>query len=231
MMATIVLTGASSGIGLHLYNHLVSINQYSKIVCICRTQPSTLRSQDDFIPCDFRNSEDLTNLVESLSAYKSISALVHCAGVMHTMPSNKVSIDKLNDMFQVNTIAPAFLTSRCIRPLARARGAVIFISSIAADINIPGELGYSSSKSAVSKLAQNFNAELNKLGIRFFTIAPSYLATPMTSQLSSTQVDSLVNMQSNPKILELSSVCQLIVSALSLPDCASGSVLYAQRLK
>ena len=103
--------------------------------------------------------------------------------------------------------------------------------SIAADINIPGELGYSSSKVCCFKIAQNFNAELNKLGIRFFTIAPSYLATPMTSQLSSSQVDSLVNMQSNPKILELTSVCQLIVSALSLPDCASGSVLYAQRLK
>ena len=128
MIANIVLTGASSGLGLHLYNYLVSTDQYPKIVCICRTQPSTLRGQDDFISCDFRRSEDLTDLVESLSDYKSISALIHCAGVMHTMPSNKVSIDKLNDMFQVNTIAPAFLTSRCIRSLARARGAVIFIS-------------------------------------------------------------------------------------------------------
>ena len=150
---------------------------------------------------------------------------------MYTMPSNKVSIDKLNDMFLVNSVAPAFLTSRCTRSLARARGAVIFKSSIAADINIPGEVVYSSSKSALSKLAQNFNAELNKLGIRFFTISPSYLATPMTSQLSDSQVDSLVAMQSNPRVLEVSSLCDLIVSALSLPDCASGSVLYAQRLK
>ena len=68
----------------------------------------SLRQQDEFIQCDFTSEDQLVSLGDALRSHKFISALVHCAGLMHTMPSNKLSVDYLKDMFFTNTIAPAF---------------------------------------------------------------------------------------------------------------------------
>ena len=62
MDSTLVLTGASSGVGLEFYNTISSKNEYSKIICISRTQPPTLRQQDEFIQCDFTSEDQLVSL-------------------------------------------------------------------------------------------------------------------------------------------------------------------------
>ena len=66
MDSTLVLTGASSGVGLEFYNTISSKNEYSKIICISRTQPPTLRQQDEFIQCDFTSEDQLGLLGDAL---------------------------------------------------------------------------------------------------------------------------------------------------------------------
>ena len=73
------------------------------------------------------------------------------------------------------TFAP-FITAMRTRPAPR----LVAISSVAGVRGLPGSAAYSASKSAVTTMAESLRVELRASRVRVVTIAPGFIATPMT---------------------------------------------------
>lgn len=224
---TAVITGASSGIGEEL-SKLLFKKGYS-IYALSRREPEI---KCNWIKTDFRDFNATQSSINQLNkSCKSIDLLYHCAGIMPTQKSSKISFKECSDSFNINTVTPIVLTSSLIKPLARANGSVIAISSIAAELNIPGELSYSSTKAALNKAFQNFASEFTRLGIKFIIISPGMLDTPMTFSLNEEQkifMKSKVSVKNN---LDTSELAKYALNIHNLPLEASGSRLYFGGIK
>ena len=191
----IVITGASSGIGKELAKIFIEQDKADQLILISRRDP--ILPGTKWLKVDLRDSSQIKELSQSLKDFGSnCDLLVHCAGVMRSNPSNKIDLDDAIESYMVNSIAPLFITSALSRSLAKAKGTVISISSIASELDIPGEAIYSSTKAALNKGIDSLSADLSRLGICFLKIKPSLIDTPMTEHLKESQKDYMTGCQS-----------------------------------
>ena len=106
-----------------------------------------------------------------------------------------------------------------------------FIGSVASELDISGELIYSSTKAALSKVNSSYASELTRLGIKFIEIRPGICKTPMTSKLNEENIDYMISKTSYNKLIDIDLVCETLISAISLPITSSGSILYCGGIK
>ena len=227
---TKVITGSSSGIGQELYKKL-SLESEEKIICISRTKPNILRSNDLWIKSDLSEKECVSETIDTIKNEKEVSLLVHCAGLMNTKAGYCLDYDEIDSMFRVNVIAPMIITSLLAKKLAKSKGKVVFISSIAAELDIPGEIGYGTTKAAVNKMMHAFNSELNRLGITFFAVSPSFVKTNMTSKIDENQKNYMINKQTNNHELHVSEIADIIVEISKMNTLLSGTCFKSISIK
>jgi short-subunit dehydrogenase len=79
------------------------------------------------------------------------------------------------------TFAPFIGAMRAAEPIAGGRR-LVAISSVAGVRGLPGSAAYCASKSAVTTYAESLRIELRETGIRVVTVAPGFIATPMTEK-------------------------------------------------
>ena len=142
---------------------------------------------------------------------------------MKSSPSNKLTIEDLEESYMINTLAPLFITSNLMKPLSRAKGTVVAISSIASMLDIKGEAIYSSSKSALDKGFEILSADLSRLGVTFFKIHPCLIDTPMTENLSNSQKEFMFSKQSSKLSPTSEELAKYILSLKDQPEFLSGS--------
>jgi len=65
---------------------------------------------------------------------------------------------------------------------ARGSGRLVGVASVAGIRGLPGHAGYCSSKAAVISFCESLRGECRPYGVRVVTIAPGYIATPLTSK-------------------------------------------------
>ena len=221
----IVITGASSGIGRELAKICIENKQSEEIFLISRNNPNL--NGANWLKADFTNETDLYNVSNILkNKNDKLQFMVHCSGIMKSCQSNKLNLEDFKESFMVNTIAPIFLTSALTRNLAKAKGTVIAISSIASNLDIPGEAIYSSSKAALDKGFDSLAADLSRLGICFIKIHPSLIDTPMTSHLNESQREYMLNCQSTKKNATAYELAEYIFSLKESNNFITGSNVY-----
>jgi NAD(P)-dependent dehydrogenase (short-subunit alcohol dehydrogenase family) len=130
------------------------------------------------------------------------------------------------ESFLVNTIAPLYLTSSLSKHLARGRGTAIVISSIASQLDIPGECIYSATKSGLDKGFESLSADLSRLGICFLKIHPVMINTPMTADLTPSQKEYMHQQRASkaePTALDLA---KFILELRDANPFSTGSSIY-----
>lgn len=187
MKGSILITGASSGIGketalaLSSSNNLVlcgrNSQKLSTVINECANKDKHSILIIDFNEVDTIQSK-LKIFLETTSIY--ISTFIHSAGV--TIPSalKNQSFDQINTMFNTNFIA----ASEILSVLAKKRSLgqlqnVIFISSTASKIGEKGNVIYSATKGAIDGFTRAMARELSP--VRVNSILPGIVETEMTS--------------------------------------------------
>ena len=181
---TILITGASSGIG-----------RATAIACsklganLILTARNEARLQETLSSCERVNSHqillaDLTNEEELNQLVENIPALDGCvqnAGIGKMLPIQFFSSEELNNMFQANSIMPMLLTKALLRKKKLNRGAsLVFTSSIAGFSNItPANAMYGSAKSALNAFIKYAALELAGKEIRCNAVHPGRINTPL----------------------------------------------------
>jgi NAD(P)-dependent dehydrogenase (short-subunit alcohol dehydrogenase family) len=108
-----------------------------------------------------------------------IDILVNNAGLGWAGPIGDISAEKVAELVAVNLTAPMQLT-RLLVPgmVARGRGRVIFVSSIAAATGVRGEAVYSATKAGLGLFAESLAYELDGHDVRVSVIVPGVIDTP-----------------------------------------------------
>ena len=188
---TIVVTGASSGIGQQC---AITCSQMgAKVVLIARNEQrlaETLSQMDDkghlSVPFDLTDFVGLKAKVkEIVSEVGSVDGLVNCAGVSTTLPLKLMDAQKMDEFFRTNVFSAIELTRHfCQMGNVRKEGAsIIFLSSIMGMVGDNGKSLYSMTKGALLSAVRSLACEYARRTIRFNAISPGAILTPINQDL------------------------------------------------
>lgn len=123
-------------------------------------------------------------LVEAAVAeFGGLDALVANAGIARPGAICDVSLEDWDDMFSVNLRGPWLLAKASYAHLKASRGAACFTSSMSGQIPHAGSGAYSTTKAALTMLAQTLALEWAPDGVRVNVVSPGMTRTPMTEKM------------------------------------------------
>lgn len=115
--------------------------------------------------------------VEAAMGGAGLAGLVNNAGVTNGGPVECVELDELRRCFEVNTLGPVAVTQAFLPLVRRARGRIVFVSSIGGRVALPIVGPYDASKFALEALADALRMELRPWGVAVSIVEPGAIAT------------------------------------------------------
>ncbi len=199
----IIITGAGGGLGKSVAKVLASnganllltdMLDKQNILKILSNQVIKKNNNEchSFVTDISDRSETSKNIKIAIMKFKKkIDILVNCAAIYHKHfwePVNSKNIDHWDKIINVN-LHGTLNVIREVLPimLKQQSGNIISITSDSGIDVIPGESAYGISKAAINKLTQYLARENPKSGIRFNSIAPGYIDTPLLRSLIKTK--------------------------------------------
>jgi len=178
-MKTLFVTGASAGFGFSIAERFLA-EGWRAIVCARRFD--RLRALSNRFPdrvlalqLDVTDHAEVARTVRELpGAYTSIDVLVNNAGLaLGLAPAHEASLDDWDRMIATNCSGLVHVT-RAVLPgmVARKRGNIVNIGSIAGEFPYPGGNVYGATKAFVHQFTQNLNADLIGTGVRASCVEP-----------------------------------------------------------
>ena len=179
---TVLITGASSGIGRALAHRLGA--EGARLILTARSQERLEQVAAEVAPaeaavcpadlCDLASIEALSDHVQE--RFGRIDILINNAGVGLYARSYDSSPEKVRRLLELNFLAPVELTRR-LGPAIPRGGAVVNVSSIAGKVPLPWLTLYSASKYALNAYSDGLRMELGKRGISVLCVCPGYVDT------------------------------------------------------
>lgn len=184
-----VVTGASSGIGWELGKELA--RQGCAVGLVARRRDNLEKLAAEIRAAGGKTAiaaADVADRNQTLTAIHSLRAelgpidlLVANAGVGAPTRLDPPNISDIEKMFQVNILGVVYALEAVMpEMLARKKGHVAAVSSLAAYKGLPGESAYCASKAALNVYLEGLRIELRGRGVSVTTICPGFVKTPMT---------------------------------------------------
>jgi NAD(P)-dependent dehydrogenase (short-subunit alcohol dehydrogenase family) len=180
-----VVTGASKGIGLAVTRALVA--EGANVVAGARSITDELVALSDTgqvlaVAIDLAEPETPAELVARSAHFGGLDIVVNNVGAV--TPRTTGFLDVTDDDWQATlnlSLMAAVRTTRAAIPLLIARGGgnVVTIGSVNAFLPDPGVIDYSATKAAVWNLSKSLSKEFGAQGLRFNTISPGPVSTPL----------------------------------------------------
>jgi NAD(P)-dependent dehydrogenase (short-subunit alcohol dehydrogenase family) len=183
---TVVITGASGGIGAALARRLG--HRGARLVLAARREPE-LRAvaaesgpQVEVVLADVTRREDVRLILDAaLARFGHVDAWVNNAGRGITRPVSELSEAEFDEMMLVN-VKSALYGMQIVLPhfQSRGRGHIVNVSSMLGRVPfVPTRSAYSASKHALNSLTANLRMELREQwpGIHVSTVSPAVVAT------------------------------------------------------
>jgi len=187
---TVFLTGASSGLGEALARHYA---KRGATIGLCARRQSELdRVAATLAPAtvsthaaDVRDADGMIAAARDFVSRHGVPDIVIAnAGVSRgTLVDHAEDLAAFRDVLETNVLGIVHTFHPFIAPMREAgRGALVGVASLAGFRGLPGSAAYSASKAAAITLLESLRVELRGSGVDVVTIAPGYVATPMTER-------------------------------------------------
>jgi NAD(P)-dependent dehydrogenase (short-subunit alcohol dehydrogenase family) len=188
-----LVTGSTGGIGSETARLLAE--EGATVIVSGRDEErgqATVRSIEDkgglarFVAADLT---DLTSLRRLAAEAGEVDILVNNAGIFPGGPTVSQDVESFDETLAANIRAPYFLTAALVPGmLARRSGSIVNISTMAAQVALPGLSVYSASKAALESLTRTWAAEFAAQGVRVNAVAPGPTGTEKAITMMSAEV-------------------------------------------
>jgi NAD(P)-dependent dehydrogenase (short-subunit alcohol dehydrogenase family) len=183
---TVVITGASRGIGKELINFF--LENKADVIAVT-SNPSSIKAQTNLqvIAADFNTIDDVFKAAEKIKTLtKEVSILINNAATLVNKPFADISVNDFESTYRVNVEAPFFFTQQLINIMGLTKMAhIVNISSMGGfmgSAKFAGLSAYSSSKGALSVLTECLAEELKNKNIRANCLCLGAVNTEMLKQ-------------------------------------------------
>jgi 3-oxoacyl-[acyl-carrier protein] reductase len=195
---TALVTGASGGIGqaiaraLHARGASVALSGTRRDVL--EALQAELGGRTQVLVCDLADGAAVDALPgQAEAALGWLDIVVHNAGITRDNLFLRMKDDEWDQVLQVNLSAAFRLFRGAVRGMMRRRaGRLIGITSIVGITGNPGQGNYAASKAGLIGMAKSLAQEVASRGITVNTVAPGFIASPMTDALSEKQRESIL---------------------------------------
>jgi len=191
--STALVTGGTSGIGLATARKLAQLGIYVLVVGRNAERGKKAVAEiraaggnTDFIPSDLRDAATAREVAKRAVELGNghIDILINNAGIYPFGPTDEMTEEQFDRVFSVNVKAPYFLVAELAPLMAkRGKGAIVNLSTMAADYGAPGMSLYGSSKAAINLLTKTWAAEYGPKGVRVNAVSPGPTRTEGTDAM------------------------------------------------
>ncbi|TCC95412.1 SDR family oxidoreductase [Pedobacter hiemivivus] len=183
-----IVTGGGAGLGLAISKKLIQEGLY--VIMIGRNEDKLKTAAAEFGElCSYRvfdlqNLAGIPALIEEIHAsFGKIDVLVNNAGINMKKPFIEVTDEDFANVIQVNLSAVFSISREVVKKMIDAQsGAIVNISSMAAQYGIPKVIAYSAAKTGIEGMTRAMATELSPLGIRINCVAPGFIKTAMSAK-------------------------------------------------
>lgn len=193
MSHTVLVTGASRGIGQAIASEMVSAGYRVLGTATSEVGRQQISDQlgDNGRGYILRLSDD-QSVSQCLSALKADNetplVLINNAGITKDNLMMRMKLEEWHDVLATNLTGVFQLSQGLLRGMMKAKfGRVINISSVVGSMGNPGQSNYAASKAGVEGLTRSLAAEVASRNITVNAVAPGFIATDMTDTLTEAQ--------------------------------------------
>ena len=190
---TAIVTGASRGIGAAIAQRLCEAG--ANVVLCSRSveaiaQVAETLQQKGYttlaMAADISQKADVEGLLEkTIAQFSQIDILVNNAGITRDMLLMRLKDEDWDAVLQTNLTGTMYCTRAVLRPMIRQKsGRIINISSVVGLAGNAGQANYAAAKAGIIGFTKATAKEVGTRGITVNAIAPGFITTDMTAQIS-----------------------------------------------
>lgn len=196
-----LVTGASRGIGRAIAE---ALGKAGATVIGTATSEAGAQAISDYFAAESINGQgmklnvtDQSNIEavikEINDQYGAITVLVNNAGITRDNLLMRMKEDEWNDIMDTNLSSVFRLSKICLRGMMKARkGRIISIASVVGATGNAGQANYAAAKAGVVGFSKSLAQEIGSRGVTVNVVAPGFIDTDMTRELSDDQRNSLL---------------------------------------
>jgi len=197
-----IVTGAGRGIGKAIALELAAqgadiifTNRTQSLADATRAEIEALGRKCLAFQADISDAAAMEEMVaKTLETFPTIDILVNNAGITKDGLFMRMSADDWREVMSVNLDGMFYMTKAVIRTMIKQkRGRIINITSVVGHTGNPGQVNYSSAKSAVVGFTKSIAKELGSRNITCNAVAPGFIDTDMTRELNEAQQKAIMD--------------------------------------
>jgi NAD(P)-dependent dehydrogenase (short-subunit alcohol dehydrogenase family) len=210
-----LVTGGTSGIGREVARQLAELGaevlisgrdaaRGAETVAAIEAAGGSAR----FFAADLADFDAIGRLAEEVG---DVDILVNNAGIFGFSPTPEESRDSYEAMFDVNVRAPYFLTAALAPGMAgRGGGAIVNVSTMVAELGMPGSSAYAATKAALASLTRTWAGEFAGYGVRVNTITVGPTKTEGADGMSEEELGFVVGLTKLGRTAEPAEIAKAI---------------------
>ncbi len=200
-MRSVIVTGASRGVGLAIARRLAATG--FRVIAIARSEGEALPAaraelagqpnagEIAFRPFDLGDVDGIGEFVRGLRAeFGAPFGLINNAAIGTDGLLANMHLSQIEALVRLNTLSPIVLTKYVARAMmAAGSGRIVNISSIIGSTGYSGLSVYGATKASLLGFTRSLAREVGRLGVTVNAIAPGFMDTEMTKELGDEQRD------------------------------------------
>lgn len=176
MKKTVVITGASKGIGWITSQRLARAGYL--VIGVARTEPDEV-FPGHFLSCDLSSETETENVIAKILDNFQVEALVNNVGAGGPQPLGSIDLANLKTLYDINVRTTVQMTQGLVNRMKEGRWGRIVNLASRAIFGVSGRTSYAAAKSALIGCTRVWALELASFGITVNAVAPGPIETEM----------------------------------------------------
>ncbi len=224
---TIVITGASSGLGEATARHLAACGasvvlgaRRSERIEALANELTAAGHKAKAVTTDVTDKEQVRQLVDTaVDSFGKVDVLLNNAGLMPLAPMERLKVDEWDQMIDVNLKGTLYGIAAALPHMkAQKSGHIINVSSVAGHKVIPGGSVYCATKFAVRALSEGLREEVTPYNIRTTIVSPGAVATELLEHISEKDIRTQTEDFALPIAIPAESFARMVAFAVNEPE-------------